>query len=102
MFLFDNVSISLTAHTIQKTLNYLTGIGHGTMVLTERLHFFISFCRRRNKDHNALANCGKVEFPELDMRIYKCELRNGTKDLIQVCSKFLPQTSRLIAIYGLF
>ena len=44
MFHFDNVSISLTAHTIQKTLNYLTGIGHGTMLLTERLHFFISFC----------------------------------------------------------
>jgi hypothetical protein len=41
IFHFDNVSISLTAHTIQNTLNNLTGIGHGTMVLTERLHFFI-------------------------------------------------------------
>jgi len=40
-------------------LSLITGISHGAMVLTKRLHFFIFLiAKSRNKDHSALVNCG--------------------------------------------
>ncbi len=92
IFHFSLVKATMNApHLCKLRKDYFADIGHGAMVLTKRLHFFIfSNCQRRNKDHYALANFGGVEFLKLtvDRHIYNCKLRNEKKDLIQEGSEF--------------
>jgi hypothetical protein len=80
-------SVMIALHLFKLCEGYLPQIGHGTMVFTKRLHFFIFQLPKAEQGHCALANCGGVEFLKFRWRINGCKLRNK-KNLIQIPSEF--------------
>jgi hypothetical protein len=66
VFHFSLVKAVMSAPHLCKWRRFcLTGISHGAMVLTKRLHFFIFQLPKAEQDHCAIANCGGGEFPKL-------------------------------------
>jgi hypothetical protein len=76
----------------------LTGIGHGTMVLTKRLHYFhFSIAKGGTKTIGHLPIAEGLSFRSLDRCIYDCKRRNEKKDSIHVRREFSLPLSNLVA-----
>jgi hypothetical protein len=64
-FHFSLGKVAMNAlHLCKSIKDCLTGIGHGAKGINKTPSSF-SNCQRQNKDHCALANCGRVEFLKL-------------------------------------
>jgi hypothetical protein len=81
IFHFSLVKVAMNApHLCKLCKDCLTGIGHGAMVLTKRLHFFIfQLLKVETKTIAHLLFVEGLSFQNLNRCIQNCKLRNEKK-----------------------